>query len=126
MTFENNSESLISHKDNNNVNSHVVIVPANNADKDVNNVLRNEAIDVYEVPDGGLRGYSVMICAFMCNGILFGIINTYSVIYLSLQRQLKESGDELASSKACKCIRMFKRNCNLIDIKKYFLIISQI
>lgn len=126
MTFENNSESLISHKDNNNVNSHVVIVPANNADKDVNNVLRNEAIDVYEVPDGGLRGYSVMICAFMCNGILFGIINTYSVIYLSLQRQLKESGDELASSKACKCIRMFKGNCNLIDIKKYFLIISQI
>jgi MCP family monocarboxylic acid transporter-like MFS transporter 10 len=98
MTFENNSESLLSHKDNNNVNNHVVIVPA---DKEVNNVLKNEAI-VHEIPDGGLRGYSVMICAFMCNGILFGIINTYSVIYLSLQRQLKESGDELASSKACK------------------------
>ena len=98
MTFENNSESLLNHKDNNNV----VIVPAN-ADKEVNNVLKNEAI-VHEVPDGGIRGYSVMICAFMCNGILFGIINTYSVIYLSLQRQLKESGDELASSKACKCI----------------------
>jgi len=96
MTFENNS--LLSHKD----NSNVVIVPAN-ADKEVNNVLKNEAI-VHEVPDGGIRGYSVMVCAFMCNGILFGIINTYSVIYLSLQRQLKESGDELASSKACKCI----------------------
>ena len=103
MTYENNLESLISHKDNNNVNNHVVIVPAN-ADKEVNNVLKNEAVDVHEPPDRGLRGYSVMLCAFMCNGILFGIINTYSVIYLSLQRQLKESGDELASSKACKCI----------------------
>lgn len=101
MTFENNLESLISHKDNNNVNNHVVIVPAN-ADKEVNNVLKNESADVYEPPDGSFRGYAVMISAFMCNGILFGIINTYSVIYLSLQRQLKESGDELASSKACK------------------------
>jgi len=99
MTFENNLESLISHKDNNNVNNHVVIVPAN-ADKEVNNVLKNESADVYEPPDGSFRGYAVMISAFMCNGILFGIINTYSVIYLSLQRQLKESGDELASSKA--------------------------
>lgn len=98
MTFENNPDTPLNHKDNNNV----VIVPAN-ADKEVNNVLKNEAI-VHEVPDGGIRGYSVMICAFMCNGILFGIINTYSVIYLSLQKQLKESGDELASSKACKCI----------------------
>lgn len=120
MTFENNLESLISHKDNNNLNSHVVIVPANNADKEVNNVLKTEAIDVHEPPDGGIRGYSVMICAFMCNGILFGIINTYSVIYLSLQRQLKESGDELASSKACKWTKMLKGNCGLIDSKKIF------
>lgn len=56
----------------------------------------------HEPPDGGGRAYLVMISAFLCNGILFGIINTYSVIYLSLQKQLKDSGDEAASSKACK------------------------
>lgn len=55
-----------------------------------------------EPPDGGARAYLVMVCAFLCNGILFGIINSYSVIYLSLQTQLKESGDPAASSKACK------------------------
>lgn len=51
-------------------------------------------------PDGGSRAWVVMVSAFLCNGILFGIINTYSVVYMSLQRQLKEQGDEGASSKA--------------------------
>lgn len=98
MTYENNSEVLIKTS-----NSHVKILPKNNADKIHVCDKKNDA-SVYEPPDGGFYAYLIMICAFMCNGILFGIINTYSVIYLSLQRQLKESGDELASSKACKLI----------------------
>jgi hypothetical protein len=53
----------------------------------------------HEPPDGGY-GWLVMIAAFFCNGILFGIINTYCVVYLSLQRQLTELGDSEASSKA--------------------------
>lgn len=63
---------------------------------------REKKVEHFEPPDGGFRAYLVMICAFLCNGILFGIINTYSVIYLSLQRQLNESGDQEASSKAGK------------------------
>lgn len=110
MTFEkDNSESLITQNNyrnnnhNKNNNNHVVIVPAI-TDKVVNNEKKLDQHENYEPPDGTFRGYLVMICAFMCNGILFGIINTYSVIYMSLQRQLKESGDELASSKACEYI----------------------
>lgn len=88
MTYENNADSLV--KNNNNNNNHVVILPSKP--------------DKSQTADGGFHGYLVMICAFMCNGILFGIINSYSVVYLSLQRQLEKSGDPLASSKACKSI----------------------
>jgi hypothetical protein len=84
-----NSESLIN-------NNNVVIVPATKTDK---NAVKE---DVYAPPDGGFRAYFVMTCAFLCNGVIFGIINTYSVVYMSLQRQLVQSGDELASSKACE------------------------
>lgn len=76
--------------------SNHVVVPAKSEK------LLEQKVDHIEPPDGGGRAYLVMVCAFMCNGILFGIINTYSVIYLSLQKQLKESGDEEASTKACK------------------------
>ncbi|XP_055593221.1 monocarboxylate transporter 10 [Uranotaenia lowii] len=54
----------------------------------------------HEPPDGGTRAWLVMVGAFLCNGVLFGIINTYSVVYLSLQKQLQELGDNEASSKA--------------------------
>lgn len=78
-----------------NHSNHAVVVPAK-IEKP-----RETKVE-HEPPDGGARAFLVMICAFLCNGILFGIINTYSVIYLSLQRQLQESGDEAASSKACE------------------------
>lgn len=80
----------------NHSNNHAVIVSAKALK------ARENKDPQIEPPDGGMRAYLVMISAFLCNGILFGIINCYSVIYLSLQRQLKESGDEAASSKACK------------------------
>lgn len=56
--------------------------------------------EVTEPPDGGARAWTIVISAFICNGIIFGIINTYSVIYLKLQEQLTEHGDLEASSKA--------------------------
>lgn len=82
------TESLLT-----NHNNHVVIVPAK---------PRENRVEQVEPPDGGTRAFLVMISAFLCNGILFGIINTYSVIYVSLQKQLEATGDKDASSKACK------------------------
>ena len=58
-------------------------------------------------PDGGTRAWLVMVGAFLCNGIIFGIINTYSVIYLQLQHELKEKGDPEASSKAGKYFKFY-------------------
>jgi hypothetical protein len=53
-------------------------------------------------PDGGTRAWLVMIASFLCNGILFGVINTYSVIYVDLQKKLEDKGVAEASSKACR------------------------
>lgn len=89
---------------------HVVVVPAKVAP-----LYEKKQLERVEPPDGGGRAYLVMISAFLCNGILFGIINTYSIIYMSLQKQLKDSGVENASSYACKLIRnrkSFHENVN--------------
>lgn len=51
-------------------------------------------------PDGGLRAWLVVFSSFLCNGILFGIINTYGIIYVTLQERMTQSGDTDASSKA--------------------------
>lgn len=53
-------------------------------------------------PDGGLRAWMIMIGSFAINGIVFSIINTYSLIYLELQRRLTEAGESEVSSKAGK------------------------
>lgn len=51
-------------------------------------------------PDGGTRAWCIMVSAFLCNSILFGIINTCGTIYLTVQEKLTQSGDTEASSKA--------------------------
>ena len=70
---------------------------------DENHVGGKEVIQTAAVPpDGGARAWFVMIASFLCNGILFGVINTYSVIYVDLQKKLEAAGVTEASSKACK------------------------
>ncbi|KAK3891675.1 hypothetical protein Pcinc_004426 [Petrolisthes cinctipes] len=53
-------------------------------------------------PDGGCRAYIVMMASFLCNGIIFGIINTSGLIYEKISIKLEEDGDENASFKACE------------------------
>lgn len=87
--------------------SNIVIVSSNglssSSDKTVvsKNTSKIRAND-FEPPDGGARAWLVMISAFLCNSILFGVINTYGVIYLNLQEKLTARGDLEASSKAGK------------------------
>lgn len=80
------------------------VVPAKNDNLTVampaDTTSSDESLKVFEPPDGTWRGWVIMLSAFLCNGVIFGIINTYSVIYLRLQNQLEESGDKEASSKA--------------------------
>ncbi|XP_071544004.1 monocarboxylate transporter 10-like isoform X2 [Panulirus ornatus] len=50
-------------------------------------------------PDGGCRAWVVMFASFLCNGIIFGIINSSGVIYSNLVNRLEEEGDPNAAFK---------------------------
>lgn len=63
----------------------------------------NEQHSTDEPPDGGARAWCVMISAFFCNSIIFGIINTFGTIYIELHENLKANNDSEAGSKAGKC-----------------------
>lgn len=85
-------------------NSNAIIVPAgvlNGFDKHKEYQRQNGNQNVAVVPpDGGFQAWIVLISAFLCNGILFGIINSYSVIYMSLKNQLDAKGETEASATA--------------------------
>lgn len=92
-----NTLTLINHNDTKLLN-HTITDGSNNH---LNNCSKTKHEYMNEPPpDGGARAWCVMISAFLCNSILFGIINTYGVIYLSLHEKLTEYGDLEASSKA--------------------------
>lgn len=55
-----------------------------------------------EPPDGGAQAWLVMVSAFICNGVIFGLINTYGVFHKLLVERLTAQGDGDASSKAGK------------------------
>lgn len=70
------------------------------------------ALESYEVPahvlafvppDGGMRAWAVMMASFLCNGIIFGIINTSGITYEKISTKLKDSGDPNAAFKGCEC-----------------------
>lgn len=50
--------------------------------------------------DGGYRAWLIVLSSFLCNGLIFGVINSYSLIYLRLQKTLEDNGDPDSSSKA--------------------------
>ena len=41
-----------------------------------------------------------MICSFLCNGIIFGLINSYGAIYVALKSQYEEEGSGHSEMKA--------------------------
>lgn len=69
------------------------------------------ALESYEVPahvlafvppDGGIRAWMVMLASFLCNGIIFGIINTSGITYAKIAKKLEKGEDPNAAFKGCK------------------------
>lgn len=61
-------------------------------------------------PDGGPRAVVVVIASFLCNGLIFGFINTYSILYVEILAIFEKVGVVNANPKACKffnCINYF-------------------
>ncbi|CAH2084815.1 unnamed protein product [Euphydryas editha] len=53
-----------------------------------------------EPPDGGLRAYMIIGGSFLTNGLIFGVINSYSVIYTVLQQRLQNENVPNSESRA--------------------------
>lgn len=98
---------LVTDRKNSSVKIDMSIAKSKKTDKEEDNqvsmaTLRKDVDDPNAIvpPDGGLRAWMIMIGSFVINGVLFSVINTYSLIYLELQKSLLESGETAASSKA--------------------------
>ncbi|XP_019764703.2 monocarboxylate transporter 10 isoform X1 [Dendroctonus ponderosae] len=61
---------------------------------------RGDAEDDHPPADGGTRAWLVMLGSFFCNGILFGVINSYGVLYNDFNKALVADGVTHASGKA--------------------------
>lgn len=57
-----------------------------------------ENIEHMEPPDGGAQAWLVMFSSFLCNGIIFGTINSYGVLFVYLKDRFKDNED--AATKA--------------------------
>ena len=44
----------------------------------------------------------IVLTCFLCNGLAMGINNAYGVIYVRLEKDLRDGGDQNAASKAGK------------------------
>ncbi|CAH2229084.1 jg2529 [Pararge aegeria aegeria] len=53
-----------------------------------------------EPPDGGFRAYMIILGSFLTNGLVFGIINSYSVIYKVLEKNIAD--EKVSNSESVK------------------------
>lgn len=72
--------------------------------KDVVVVGGDDEQEEFQPPDGGSRAWLVMVGSFFCNGIIFGVINSYGVIFKKLNDDLKSQSDGDESGKAGECV----------------------
>lgn len=68
--------------------------------------------------DGGTRAWLICLSSFLCNGIIFGVINSYSLVFVRLQKALEDAGDPESSSKAGECVRP---KCYLEEVPRFHL-----
>jgi len=51
-------------------------------------------------PDGGWRAWTVLFSSFLCNGIVFGIVNSSGKIFEALDEMYQDQGEDNAATKA--------------------------
>ncbi|XP_072390634.1 monocarboxylate transporter 10 isoform X1 [Diabrotica undecimpunctata] len=68
--------------------------------KQQNGVGNHEENNNKHPADGGSRAWVIMLASFFCNGILFGVINSYGVLYSEFHDNLLKRNVTNASGKA--------------------------
>ena len=53
-------------------------------------------------PDGGFWAWLVLVGCFLVNGIIFGIINTFGILFVQLKQDMEAAGVEDAATKCGK------------------------
>ena len=61
-----------------------------------------------------MQAWLVMVSCFTCNGIIFGIINTFGILFVKLRTDLEAAGVEDAALKCCKHWFPFQLFCEKI------------
>ena len=59
----------------------------------------NDDVTQPQPPDGGFWAWLVLVSCFLVNGIIFGIINTFGILFVQLKIDLDEAGVEDAATK---------------------------
>jgi len=74
----------------------VKLTTTNTLQSEENTSRKNCNIQNFVPPDGGSRAWLVMIFSFLCNGVIFGIINSSGVLFVYIKKSYK--GDEEAAA----------------------------
>ena len=61
----------------------------------------NKMEEIDSPPDGGW-GWIVCLTSFWTNGTIFGILNTFGILFVELLREFDDDGD--IAFKTCRCI----------------------
>ena len=61
-----------------------------------------------EPPDGGCWAWLVLLGCFLVNGIIFGIINTFGILFVELKQEMDKAGVEDAASKCGERLLQFE------------------
>lgn len=69
-------------------------------DQTGSNVQKKENHQIHVPADGGSRAWVVMLGSFFCNGILFGVVNSYGVLYSEFHDNLQRRNVSNAAGKA--------------------------
>ena len=70
-----------------------------NTSSDKSSETNSEKYSEQEPPDGGCWAWLVLLGCFLVNGIIFGIINTFGILFVELKEEMDKAGVEDASSK---------------------------
>ena len=72
-------------------------------------MMANKAEQI-DPPDGGWKAWLVVVCAFIVNGVVFSILNTFGIVFVKLKENLEEAGVEDAAFK-CSLVGSLAIGC---------------
>ena len=76
------------------------------SDKQSDKMSRTCDLHDPQPPDGGFWAWLVLVGCFLVNGIIFGIINTFGILFVQLKKDMVAAGVEDAATKCGKILNV--------------------